>query len=222
MVDIIRPQTRNYAADQSAAIRQGQLAKNIGEAADFMRGAANVYSAFQKGAEARQKELEDADTTMINTQIGTKPQTELLKWNVAQIEAGVDPNSEKYTQQLYAKRDELYQPYIDQMTSEKGRNYLQSQGLQTAERIRQSNIGKIAKNRQKAQAQVAFVDTVQNVNNDAKEFGKLGDWQAFKDATAEDTKALKKYAKANGISDLSLEEINEEIRLSRAEHEDDA
>ena len=119
MVEILRAGTRNYVADQSAAIRQQQVAKNIGEWSDVVKGAANIYSAFEKGAEAREAERAKADEQIINTQISGKPETELLAWNAKQIEAGIDPNTEEYTKSLYAKRDELYAPYMEQMTSEK-------------------------------------------------------------------------------------------------------
>lgn len=198
MVQIIREQTRQYASDQSGAIETAQLAQNVKEWGGVVQSVGSIAQSIEK---QRQKELklqEEADEQMINTQIGSKAQTELLKWNVAQIEAGVDPNTDEYTQKLYAKRDELYQPYLDRMTSEKGRNILQKQGLDTAERIRQSNIGQIAKNRQKAQARQAFADTAKNMQNDAREFGKLGDWEGFKEATKDDRKAMVDYAKANG------------------------
>lgn len=209
MVQILRPQARNYSADKSEAIETGQIAQNISDWGNVLKSASNVYSAIQKDfVETPKAEAEEADTNMINTQIGSKAQTELLKWNVAQIEAGVNPNSDEYTKQLYAKKEELYQPYIEQMQSEKGRAYLQKQGLDTAERIRQSNIGKIAKNRQKAQAQVAYADVLGNMQNDAREFGKLGDWEGFKEATAEDRKALVKYGKTNNIQGGSEFEID--------------
>lgn len=202
MVDFIREKTRQYASDQSGAIRQEQMANNVKEWNDVIQGAGRIAGSIMDANAKAEKEAEkkaiEADQQMIDTQIGSKAQTELLKWNVQQIEAGVNPNSEEYTQKLYAKRDELYQPYIDQMTSEKGRNALQKQGLDTAERIRQSNIGQIAKNRQKAQARQAFADTAKNMQKDAKEFGKLGDWEGFKEATKDDRKAMVDYAKANG------------------------
>ena len=211
MVQFIREKTRQYAADQTGAIETGQVAKNIGEWNQAVQGAAKVYSAYNKEfVEQPLKELEEADTNMINTQIGAKAQTELLKWNVAQIEAGVDPNSDEYTQKLYAKKDELYQPYMEKMGSEKGRAFLEKQGLDTAEKIRQSNIGKISKNRQKAQAQYAYMDVRNNIKNDAREFGKLGDWEGFKEATEEDRKALIKYGKANNIQGGSEFEIDKD------------
>ena len=86
--------------------------------------------------------------------------------------------------------------------------FLESQGQKTAEKIRQSNIGKIAQIRKKAQAKAAFNETVQNINNDAKEFGKLGDWQGFKEATEDDNKAVKKYAKANNMSEYDIDKAN--------------
>ena len=211
MVQFIREKTRQYTADKSSAIETGQLAQNVGEWNQAVQGAAKVYSAYNKEfVEQPLKELEEADTNMINTQIGAKAQTELLKWNVAQIEAGVDPNSDEYTQKLYAKKDELYKPYMEKMGSEKGRAFLEKQGLDTAEKIRQSNIGKISKNRQKAQAQYAYMDVRNNIKNDAREFGKLGDWEGFKEATEEDRKALIKYGKANNIQGGSEFEIDKD------------
>ena len=199
MVQILRDQARQYVSDQSGAIESAQ---NASEFKNFFGTFGKLFGAMSSVAQTAEaqnlKEKEDADTNMINTEIGAKPQTELLKWNVSRIEAGVDPNSEKYTQELYAKLDELYQPYIEQMESEKGRSFLQKQGLDTAERIRQSNIGQIAKNKKKAQAQAAFVNTAKNIGNDAREFGKLGDWEGFQEATKDDRSALIKYAKANG------------------------
>lgn len=202
MVQFVREQMRKYNADQTEAIRLSQTAQNISEWGQVIQGASrianSIMDAREKAAKEAEKKAIEADQQMIDTQIGSQAQTELLKWNVQQIEAGVDPNTDEYTQKLYAKRDELYQPYLDRMTSEKGRNALQKQGLDTAERIRQSNIGQIAKNRQKAQARQAFADTAKNMQNDAREFGKLGDWAGFKEATKDDRKAMVDYAKANG------------------------
>lgn len=198
MVDFIRERTRQYASDQSGAVRQEQLANNVKEWNSVIQGAGRIAGSIMDANAKAEKKAVEADQQMIDTQIGSQAQTELLKWNVQQIQAGVDPNTDEYTQKLYAKRDELYQPYLDRMTSEKGRNILQKQGLDTAERIRQSNIGQIAKNRQKAQARQAFADTAKNMQNDAREFGKLGDWEGFKEATKDDRKAMVDYAKANG------------------------
>ncbi len=213
MVKILREQTRQYASDETSAIRDAQVAQNIGEWRNIIKGAGEIATSVMNTQEKAKKEEEkkalEADTAMINTQINEKPRTLALEYNYNRItKDGVDPSTEEYKQELDKKIQEIYQPYIDQMTSEKGRNYLQAQGLNVTEKIKQSNIGKIAKNRQKAQAQAAFVGTVQNVNNDAKEFGKLGDWEGFKDATAEDTKALKKYAKANGIPEYQIDMAN--------------
>lgn len=199
MVQILREQARQYVSDQSDAIYEQQNAQEFKE---FFGAAGKLFGAMGGIAadiEAQNlKDKEEADTNMINTQIGSKAQTELLKWNVQQIESGVNPNTDEYTQKLYAKRDELYQPYLEQMESEKGRNLLQKQGLDAAERIRQSNIGQIAKNKKKAQAQNAFLSTARNISNDAREFGRLGDWDGFQEATKDDRSALVKYAKAHG------------------------
>lgn len=208
MVQILREQTRNYTADQSAAIRTQQAAETLSEWRDIVpkatKAVASVVDAFNNQAI-------EADENMINTESVSRLGNDLRQWNVDALNAGADPSSEEHTKNLYAKRDELFQPYIDQMQSEKGRSLLQKRGLDTAEEIRQSNIGKIAKNRQKAQAQVAYQDVKNNMQNEAKEFGKIGDWEGFKEATAEDKKALIKYGKANNIpggSEFDIEMAN--------------
>lgn len=222
MVQFIREQTRQYGSDQTGAIETSQLAQNVKEWGGVVQDVGSIAQSVQKQQAKDLKLQEEADEQMINTQIGSQAQTELLKWNVAQIEAGVDPNSDEYTQKLYAKKEELYQPYIDQMTSEKGRAFLQKQGLDTAERIRQANIGKISKNRQKAQAKAAFVDTAKNMGNDAREFGKINDWKGFKDSISEEYKAAKKYAKANNLPEYKIDEdnlLNFELGLAESDPE---
>lgn len=226
MVEFIREKTRQYAADQSGAIRQGQLAQNVSEWNSVTQKAGNL--AIDVGKQMLQDKKnkirlqEEADEQMINTQIGSRAETELLKWNTAQIEAGVNPDTDEYTQKLYAKRDELYKPFVDQMTSEKGRATLEKQGLDTVEKIRRANIGKIASNRKKAQAQGAFFDVFKSLSDEAREYGRIGDWEGFNEATAEDQKAVAKYAEAHGLEDaefvFSMKNV-ENWLLGRAETE---
>lgn len=219
MVQILREQTRNYAADQSGAIRQAQLAQNVQEWGSVLQSTGNLAINAVKQtisdretteklqAKAREKQLklqQEADTNMINTKIGGDAENAVLWWASNEIQNGVDPNTDDFIQKLYAKKDEVYKPYIDQMTSEKGKLFLEAQGKKVVDNIVKSNIGKIAQNRQKAQAKAAFIGTANNLENEAKEFGKIGDWNAFKEATADERKALNKYAKANGIPELSL------------------
>lgn len=207
MVDFIREKTRQYVADQSGAIRQGQMAQNVSDWGNVIQSAGKLGISAAKQVRADRKAQlklqEEADQQIINTQIGSRAETDLLEWNIKQIQAGVDPSSDEYTQKLYAKRDELYQPYLEQMGSEKGRSILQKQGLDAAEKIRRSNISKVAKNRQQAQAQRAFAEVTGNIQNDAREFGKLGDWEGFKEAIKRDRDSVIKYAKANGNPEVA-------------------
>lgn len=205
MVDFIREQTRQYASDQSGAIRQDQMANNIKEWNSVIQDAGRIAKSVMAN---REKTALEADEQMINTEAVSRLENDLLQWNTDNVAKGVDTSTEEYTKQLYAKRDELFVPYIEQMQSKKGRSLLQEQGNKSAERIRKSNIGTIAQNRKKAQARQAFVDTVKNVQNDAREFGKLGDWQGFKEATDSDRTALKKYAKANNIPEYQVDMSN--------------
>jgi hypothetical protein len=184
--------------------KMGSIAGAIGDAQNKSERLALQQ---QKQAEQAQKlaqtEQENADRTMIDTQIGNRAQTDLMQWNAQQIMAGVDPNTEAYTQALYAKRDEIYQPYIEQMTTEKGRNLLQKQALDTGERLRQSNIGKIAQNRQKAMAAQAFNNSAKDQAQEARDFGKNGDWKGYQDASKDTRKAMVDYIAAQAAAEAA-------------------
>ena len=204
MVQFIREQARQYAADQSGAIAQQQKARNISEINSVIQGAGSIYSGIQKGRER-------ADEDMINTQINDALTTDAMEWNYEQIATlGRDPSSEEYKKALYDKINELYKPYADKMQTDKGRQLLEASASKTAEKIRQSNIGKIAQNRKKAQAQAAFKDVRKNMAKEAQEFGKLGDWEGFKEGTKENKEALMKYGKANNIPGTSEYDIDYE------------
>ena len=103
MVQILRDQARQYASDQSGAIESMQEAEAF---KNYFGTIGNVFGAgaslVQDSEKEEEKKAIEADQQMIDTQIGSKAQTELLKWNVQQIEAGVNPNSDEYTQKLYA------------------------------------------------------------------------------------------------------------------------
>lgn len=191
MVEILRDQMRKYDSDQSGAIRMGQLAQNVGEWNSVIQKVGNMVESYQKEKIA-------ADETMINTEIGETGKTQLMEWNAKQIEAGVDPSSDAYKEKLYAERDRIYQPLIDKMGTQKGRETMQKQALDVGEKIRQANIGKIAQNRKRAQAQGAYIRAQNQIKTDAQEFGKLGDWEGFQEATKPARDAMLKYAKAQG------------------------
>lgn len=191
MVGIIRDQTRNYQADQSGAIAQQQLAQNISEWGTVVNKVGKIWaSAYADNAAA--------DQEMIDTQIGDRLNNDLLDWNNRNVAKGVDTTTDDYTQKLYAKRDEIFQPYIDQMSTDKGRAAMQKMALDAGESIRKSNIGKIAQNRKKAQAAAAFAQTGKQLKNDAYGFGQIGDWDGFQEATKSQRDTMIKYAKKNG------------------------
>lgn len=191
MVQILRDQMRNYESDQSGAIRQKQLAQNVKEWGSVIQSVGKIYAGVKADQYA-------ADKEMIDTQIGDTLSNDLLSWNNENIAKGIDPTTEEYKQQLYAKRDEIFQPYIDQMSSDKGRAAMQKLALDTGENIRKANLGKIAKNRTAAQAQAAFAKTGKQYKNDAFQFGKLGDWDAFQESTKPQREAMIKFAKKKG------------------------
>lgn len=191
MVQLLRDQMRNYDSDQSGAIRTGQLAQNVKEWNTVIQKAGRIAQSYAK-------DKVDADQSMINTEIGETGATELMQWNAKQIAAGVDPTTDAYTQKLYAERDRIYQPLIDKMGTQKGREFLQKQALDTGENIRQANIKKIGQLRQRAQAAAAFNTASNRLKTDAQEFGKNGDWEGYQEASKPARDAMIKYAKAQG------------------------
>lgn len=221
MVDILQKQTRHYTPDMTSAnfVASGAqemkdwsgVFKQIGSISDSIGQAQKQSEALavkqQKEAEQAQKlaqtEMENADTTMIDTQIGNMPQTELMRWNVEQIQAGVDPTTPEYSQKLMAKREEIYRPFIENMQTQKGRDKLMKQGLDTQERLRQSNLGKIAENRKKALAQAAFVDSAKTQAQEARDFGKNGDWKGYQDASKDTRKAMADYIAAQAAAEAA-------------------
>lgn len=221
MVQIIRDQMRNYTPDMSKANRLASEATTYGEWANAFKKMGSIAGQIgqeqaksealaakqQKEAEQAQKlaqtEMENADTTMIDTQIGNMPQTELMRWNVEQIQAGVDPTTPEYSQKLIAKREEIYRPFIENMQTQKGRDKLMKQGLDTQERLRQSNLGKIAENRKKALAQAAFADSAKTQAQEARDFGKNGDWKGYQDASKDTRKAMADYIAAQAAAEAA-------------------
>lgn len=191
MVQLLRDQMRNYEADQSGAIRTGQIAQNVGEWATVINKVGNIAKSYAADKVA-------ADESMINTQIGETAKTDLMAWYTKQVQAGVDPTTEDFKNKLYAERDRIYQPLIDQMGTQKGREFLQKQALDTGERLRQDGLKKIGQLRKKAQAQAAYNKANNQMKTDAQEFGKLGDWDGFQEAIEPTRKAMLKYAKAQG------------------------
>lgn len=202
MVGIIKEQTRNYVADMASANATAINAQNVGELRSLWGGVSNFVNNVQQEKEKQrkkeEKELEDADINMINTEIGGTLSNELMGENARRVADGTDPNTPAYNQWLESERQRIFQPYIDQMQSEKGKAALQKMARDTTDKIVSSNIGKIAQNRKKAQAAGAFVSTGKQLKNDAYGFGQLGDWDGFQDATKAQKDAMLKYAKKNG------------------------
>lgn len=199
MVQILKPQMRNYQADQTEAIRQQQITQNISEVSDLVAGVANVYNAFQEGAEAKQKQAEEAEMKVINTEIGSKAANEVLRLNVTNVqEKGIDVSTPEYQAAFEQEATKIYQPYIDSVKTEKGKEFLQTQLRQTVDSINRSNIDTIGKFQKSAQAQQAAQDLSESMQTDAVEFGKLGDWDAFVEESEASSTALVDYMESQG------------------------
>lgn len=212
MVQILRDQPRNYVADKSSAINAQQTAQSISDWGNLFRGVGNLVGSAEADRKAAHKQNVEADQRMIDTQIGRTAQTELMSWYSKQIESGVDPASEDFTNKLIARRKEIYEPLIEQMGTQEGKDFLAKQGLDTQERLRQSSIGKVSRLRNAALAQKAYGDAAKDLQNDAYEFGKIGDLQGYKKAAEPTKKELLNYAKKKGgeeakaATELALDE----------------
>ena len=198
MVQILRDQMRNVTPDMSDANRLAEGARVFSDWGTMFKKAGSLANQFNAEQKKEQLEIEKADQNMIDTQIGSTLSNQLMRANAEKIASGVDPNTNEYNQWLDSERERIFQPYIDQMQSDKGRATMQKMARDTTDKLVASNIGKIAKNRKSAQAQAAFAATGKQYKNDAFEFGKLGDWDSFQEATKPQREAMIKYAKKKG------------------------
>ena len=198
MVQILRDQMRNVTPDMSDANRLAEGARVFSDWGTMFKKAGSLANQFNAEQKKEQLEIEKADQNMIDTQIGSTLSNQLMRANAEKIASGVDPNTNEYNQWLESERERIFQPYIDQMQSDKGRATMQKMARDTTDKLVASNIGKIAKNRKSAQAQAAFAATGKQYKNDAFEFGKLGDWDSFQEATKPQREAMIKYAKKKG------------------------
>lgn len=198
MVQILRDQMRNVTPDMSDANRLAEGARVFSDWGTMFKKAGSLANQFNAEQKKEQLEIEKADQNMIDTQIGGTLANKLMRENAEKIASGVDPNTDEYNQWLESERERIFQPYIDQMQSDKGRAAMQKMARDTTDKLVASNIGKIAKNRKSAQAQAAYLAAGNQMKNDAFEFGKLGDFEGYQDAVKSQRDAMIKYAKKAG------------------------
>lgn len=199
MVQIIRPQMRNYQADQTDAIRQQQMTQNIGEVAGVVQGVANIYNAYQRNEQQRTREAEQADQDIINTEMGDKADYELTAFNVDSINKGQDVSSQDYVAKLEAKSQELYKPWYDQMTTEAGRNKVLEMSRKSVDKLKKANLGSVAKLQKSSHAQQAAKNVQQSIAAEAFDFGQLGDFDSFAESIADKKEAIVAYQESQGV-----------------------
>ena len=184
MVQILREQTRQYAADKSSAIRTEQIAQNIGEWQDTISGAAKVYDAVKKDfIDTPRKEAEEADKNIIATQYGKTAHNE----TIGQLDTLADKygaDSERFKEEAYALADKNYAPQIEGMTSEKYKLEMQSKLRDTKDYIDTYKNTQRAKSIQERKAQISAERLV-------KDFGK----EAYEQG------ARQEYSDINGVDD---------------------
>lgn len=196
MVQILKPQMRNYQADQTEAIRQQQITQNISEVSDLVAGVANVYNAFQKSAKTKQKQAEQADQDIINTEIGEQ----------ANIKAGVeaekalgslDPTSEAGMSAINEAYAKAYAPYAEQMGSERGKIALQTKQRQGADAYIKS-ASKAYSSKEAVKARQAAANLQNAMSFKAEELGAIGDIETFRDLSSKNIETIGKYVEAQG------------------------
>jgi hypothetical protein len=198
MVQILKPQMRNYQADQTDAVAMEQVAQNIGELGQVGQGVANIASAYQKGVDRRTKEAEQADQNIINTEIGDQGSYELTRFNVENISKGVDVSAPGYNTQLEEYATKTFAPYVEQMTTESGKNKILEMQRKAVDAVKKANLGSVAKLQKAAQAKKAAEKLSENMKAEAFEFGRIGDFDSFVETNADNRDSLVKYYVAQG------------------------
>lgn len=197
MVQILKPQMRNYQADQTEAIRQQQITQNISEVSNLVTGIANVYNAFQKDAEAKQKQAEQADQDIINTEIGEQANIQ------ASVAAGkalgsLDPTSEAGMSAINEAYAKAYAPYEEQIGTERGKIALQTKQRQGADAYIKS-ASKAYSSNEAVKARQAAANLQNAMSFKAEELGAVGDLDSFNEAVAKNVDIIGNYAEAQGI-----------------------
>lgn len=196
MVQILKPQMRNYQADQTEAIRQQQITQNINEVSNLVAGVTNVYNAFQKGAEADKKKAEQADQDIINTEIGEQAN---IKASVEAEKAlgSLDPTSEAGMSAINEAYAKVFSGYEGQMGSERGKIALQTMQRKGADSYIKS-ASKAYNSKEAVKARQAAANLQNAMSFKAEELGAVGDIETFRDLSSKNIETIGKYVEAQG------------------------
>lgn len=197
MVQILKPQMRNYQADQTDAIAMSQTAQNIGEWGQVIQGVANIASAYQKDVDQRTKEAEQADQDIINTEIGEQAN---IKASVEAEKAlgSLDPTSDAGMSAINEAYAKVFSGYEGQMGSERGKIALQTMQRKGADSYIKS-ASKAYNSKEAVKARQAAANLENAMSFKAEELGSVGDLDSFNEAVAKNVDIIGNYAEAQGI-----------------------
>lgn len=209
MVQILKPQMRNYQADQTDAIRQQQMTQFISDVGGVVQGVANIYNAYQKDVEADEKKAKQADQNIIDIEMADTADYDLTVLNEQNIKAGVDVSSEKYNTLLEEEATKLFMPWHDKMTTEAGKNKVLEMRRKSVDKLKKANLGSIGKLQKAAQAQKSAQNVAKTMQEEAFEFGKVGDFDAYSESISDRKQAYADYKETQGVPrEVSLAEID--------------
>lgn len=179
MVDFIREKTRQYAADQSGAIRQGQLAQNVSEWNSVTQKAGNlaieVGKQMLRDKQNKTKLQEEADKNIIATQYG-KTADELTRRDLPSLAAKYGVGSEAFTKAAYDLADKNYSAERDAMQTEKGRLLVDTRARATKDYIDRFVTSSMAKQIEHSKAETALKNVSDQISKDAFNQGIFQDY----------------------------------------------
>lgn len=213
MVQILRDQMRDYQADVSGAIRTGQVAQNVGEWNQVTQSAFKIGEAAVKqrisdimvkqaqeaGVQNElQKRAEQADTNIINTQIGQQANIAAQRLVQKQLETGIDPNSARFKQFVEDTYSQQYAPYMEKMASEKGRLDLQEMLRKGADKSLEASYRWYDSEKQVKAREASAA--LQNARDwEAKTFGRMNDIEGYKEGADKAKDVVVKHMVSQGV-----------------------
>lgn len=215
MVEFIREKTRQYAADQSGAIRQGQIAQNVSEWNSVTQQAGNLAIKTAKqiisDKENQRKLQEEADKNIIATQYGKTAHNATIN-ELDKLAEKYGAESDKFKEEAYALAERNYAPQIEGMKTEKYRTEMESKLRGTKDYIDTYKNTRRAKSIEGAKAQVAANNLVRDFGDEAYQQGTR---QEYKDIRGVD-EYVKYQSKKTGIEESDIKAaVERDIAFSR-------
>lgn len=200
MVDFIREQTRQYASDQSGAIRQEQLANNVKEWNSVIQGAGSIAQSVEK---QRQKELklqEEADQKIIDTQIGQQADIATQKIIQDEINKGtLNPNTPAGRSRIEEIAKEQHDQFAGLGTTESFKTKLETMQRRSAdEGLKRAYTAFDSKQKKKAEESLNYIDLYNSQM--AEEAGKNGDFDKYMSFTEKTTDPIVDYVVAHSAN----------------------